>query len=82
MQPAVQVAQRDVTSFAICLSGVRKHQRSIEIDFGRSFEREPTVSDVSLVLDWVEVNFHVLECMHKKVARQGLLYAQTHCAFA
>jgi len=65
MQPVVQVAQRDVTSFAICLSGVRKHQRSIEINFCRSFEREPTLSDVSIVLDWIEVNFHALECMHK-----------------
>ncbi len=65
MQPAVQLAQRDATSFAICLSGVRKHQRSIEIAFGRSFERDLTLSDVSLVLDWVEANFHALKCMHK-----------------
>jgi hypothetical protein len=57
VQPAAQAAQRDVTSFAICLSGVRKHQRSIEIDFGRSFEREPTLSDVFLVLDWGESTF-------------------------
>jgi hypothetical protein len=38
MQPAIQVAQRDVTGFAICISGVRKHKRSIEIDFGHSLE--------------------------------------------
>jgi len=65
MQPAIEIAQRDVTSFAICLSGVRNHQRSIEIDFCRSFERELTLFDVSLVLDRVEVNFYALECMHK-----------------
>jgi hypothetical protein len=82
MQPAVQVAQRDVTGFAICLSGVREHQRSIEIDFCRSLEREPTLFDVSLILDRVEVNFHALECMHKKAVRQCLLYAQLCRAFA
>ena len=45
--------------------GCQEAPRSIEIDFGRSFERELTLSDVSLVLDWVEVNFHALQCMHK-----------------
>ena len=81
MQPAVQVAQRDVTSFAICLPGIRKDQRSIEIDFSRALEREPTLPDVSLVLDRVEVDFHALECMYKQVVRQGLLYVQQCRAF-
>jgi len=58
MQPAIQVAQRDLMGFAICFSGVRKHQRSIEIDFCRSFERELSLSDVSLVFDQVKVDFH------------------------
>jgi hypothetical protein len=65
MQPAIEVAQRDVTSFAIGHSGVRKHQRSIEIDFCHSLERKLALSDISLVLDRVKVNFNVLKCMHK-----------------
>jgi len=65
MQPAIQVAQRDVTGFAICLSGVRELQRPIEIDFCRSFERELTLSDVPLVLDRIKVDVHELKCMYK-----------------
>ena len=45
--------------------GCQEHQRSIEIDFCRSFERELAFSDVSLVLDRVKVDFHGLECMYK-----------------
>lgn len=58
IQPAIQVAQRDITGFAICFSGVRKHQRCIEIDFCRPFERELALFDVPLVLDQVKVDFH------------------------
>jgi hypothetical protein len=65
MQPAFEVAQRDVTSLAICLSGVMKHQRSIEIDFCHSLKRKLALSDISLVLDRVKIDFHALKCMHK-----------------
>jgi hypothetical protein len=65
MPPAIQVAQRDVTSFARCLSGVRKHQRRIEIDFCHSFKRKLALSDISLVLDRVKVEFHALKRMYK-----------------
>ncbi|CDQ09407.1 protein of unknown function [Acidithiobacillus ferrivorans] len=64
MQPVIQVAQRDVTHFAICLSGVWKHQRSIEINFCCPLKRKMALSDISLVLDRVKVDFHALECMH------------------
>ncbi|MFZ1811122.1 MAG: hypothetical protein WAU04_08070, partial [Candidatus Nitrotoga sp.] len=58
MQPAIQVVQRDITSLAICFSGVSKHQRSIDIDFCRSIERELALFDVSLIFDRVKVDFH------------------------
>lgn len=78
----VEVAQRDVKGFAICFSDVRKHQRSIEIDFCHTLERELALSDVPLVLDRVKVDFHGLERMYKEVMRQGLLYAHPHPALA
>ncbi len=65
MQPAVQIAQGDVASFAIGLAGVGKHQRRVEIDLGRPFERELALFDVSLVLERIEANFNALECMYE-----------------
>jgi len=65
VQPTIQVAQRDVTGFAICLSSVREHLRSIEIDVCCSFKRELALSDVPLVLDRIKVDVHELKCMYK-----------------
>jgi hypothetical protein len=80
MQSAIQVAQSDITGFAICLSGISEQQRSIEIDFCRSFERELTLPDIPFVLGRVEVNFHALDCMYKKVGCQSIDYRRLSAA--
>jgi hypothetical protein len=65
MQPTIQVAERNVTGFAIFLSGVWEHERSIEINLLGPLERELALFDVVLVLERVEVDFHNLNRMYK-----------------
>ena len=65
MQPTIQVAERNVTGFTICLSGVWEHQRSIEINLLGPLEQELALFDVVLVLERVEVDFYNLNRMYK-----------------